>query len=71
MFCLIFLQLRLTCLGLQRDLDAKNEDLSAKDQAVIELSQALDRAMGGLLTEFLQDTTTDPAEEETLKELDH
>ena len=58
----------MTCLRLQRDLEAKNEDLSAKDQAVVELSQALDRAMGGLLTEFLQDTT-DNEDQESLQEL--
>ena len=44
------------CVSLQKELDEKDEDLNAKDQAVVELTQALDRAMGGVITEFLLDT---------------
>ena len=56
--------MRVRCVSLQKELEEKDGDLSAKDQAVVELSQALDRAMGGVITEFLLDTA--PHDDETL-----
>ena len=64
---------------MQREIEAKNEEIKEKDLAVVELSAALDvmisknnflkqRAMGGVLSEFLNDMKVEDGNQPPLRE---